>query len=215
MMNADFKERAKEIEELVINNNLDYATLRFMDFATDFNHNKEDLIYAKEVRARYSELREKERFGTLERNIIKTEQTQLRTTILSYVTDISESFDRSRQNEEKDIFNSKNNLASPASSKPPLYNGNKIDKTDTFNTNIDLDLTKYEIEKKAYFQKQKATIFNSNFVFEGKEICKNYKNRSTKFNLSSIDINLILGEITAIVGENGNGKTTLLRIVAG
>ena len=50
-------------------------------------------------------------------------------------------------------------------------------------------------------------------LFEAKNISKSYgKNR---FELKEIAFALNAGEITGVVGENGNGKTTLLRIVAG
>lgn len=71
------------------------------------------------------------------------------------------------------------------------------------------------------FLKDKYLIFNpeniavneSLTVFEGLNITKGYK--SVRFKLSSINLTLRAGEITGIVGENGNGKTTLLNIVAG
>ncbi len=42
---------------------------------------------------------------------------------------------------------------------------------------------------------------------------KEYNN--SNFQLGPIDVTLQAGEITGVVGENGNGKTTLLRIIAG
>ena len=44
---------------------------------------------------------------------------------------------------------------------------------------------------------------------------KSYRRRSGTFRLHPIDINVRLGEVMAVVGENGNGKSTLLKIIAG
>lgn len=52
-------------------------------------------------------------------------------------------------------------------------------------------------------------------VFEGQSITKTFVTPKHTFTLPSLDLQMRLGEITGIVGENGNGKTTLLRIVAG
>lgn len=46
-------------------------------------------------------------------------------------------------------------------------------------------------------------------------ITKVFRTPRYTFELPELDLQLRLGEITGIVGENGNGKTTLLRIVAG
>jgi ABC-2 type transport system ATP-binding protein len=46
--------------------------------------------------------------------------------------------------------------------------------------------------------------------------CRNVSKRmSPTFQLNDVSLDLVLGQITALVGENGNGKTTLLRIIAG
>ncbi|WNJ16308.1 ABC transporter ATP-binding protein [Pontibacter sp. G13] len=52
-------------------------------------------------------------------------------------------------------------------------------------------------------------------VFHGKGLSKTFKTRSHTFQLPKADVRLNPGEITGIVGENGNGKTTLMRIIAG
>ena len=50
-------------------------------------------------------------------------------------------------------------------------------------------------------------------LFSSQEVTKNY--RTGGFTLKKISVSLKPGQITGIVGENGNGKTTLLRIIAG
>ncbi|TAF34136.1 MAG: ABC transporter ATP-binding protein [Cytophagales bacterium] len=50
-------------------------------------------------------------------------------------------------------------------------------------------------------------------VFVGQKLKKTYS--SVRFALEDIDITLHSSQITGLVGENGNGKTTLLRIIAG
>jgi len=50
-------------------------------------------------------------------------------------------------------------------------------------------------------------------LFESKSLTKTY--RSGSFALSKMNLQINAGEITGVVGENGNGKTTLLRIIAG
>ncbi len=54
-----------------------------------------------------------------------------------------------------------------------------------------------------------------NLVCDAKHISKHYINGGSQFHLQPLDVQLRFGEITGIVGENGNGKTTLLRILAG
>jgi len=46
-------------------------------------------------------------------------------------------------------------------------------------------------------------------------ISKQYSSLVNSFSFKPIDIQLRSGEITGVVGENGNGKTTLLRMLAG
>lgn len=50
-------------------------------------------------------------------------------------------------------------------------------------------------------------------IFEAKQISKSFG--YGKFAISPMDLTINSGEIVGIVGENGNGKTTLLRLIAG
>ena len=50
-------------------------------------------------------------------------------------------------------------------------------------------------------------------VFVGKSIHKQYKKGG--FELSPLTLQINLGEINGVVGENGNGKSTLIKLIAG
>ncbi len=56
---------------------------------------------------------------------------------------------------------------------------------------------------------------DSLLVCDAKNISKRFMNGRSPFMLKPLDVQLKFGQITGIVGENGNGKTTLLRILAG
>lgn len=55
--------------------------------------------------------------------------------------------------------------------------------------------------------------FNKENLLEVKSIAKAYK--GSRFVLKPISLNVSSGEVIGVVGENGNGKTTLLRTIAG
>ena len=69
---------------------------------------------------------------------------------------------------------------------------------------------KINLVVESHFSNQKV---RNDVIFEAKELGKTYK--STGFSLRDINIQLRLGEIVSVVGENGNGKTTFFNIVAG
>jgi ABC-2 type transport system ATP-binding protein len=52
-------------------------------------------------------------------------------------------------------------------------------------------------------------------LLTAEKISKQFTRGRTPFYLQSLDVELLCGQITGVVGENGNGKTTLLRILAG
>ena len=56
---------------------------------------------------------------------------------------------------------------------------------------------------------------NASLVCDAQNISKRFRSGSRPFFLQPLDVQLKFGEITGVVGENGNGKTTLLRILAG
>ncbi|MHC5723822.1 MAG: ATP-binding cassette domain-containing protein [Nostoc sp.] len=207
MNNADPQARAEEIENLVASNELNQATKRLMDLVTDFSNSKSRKRDVIIIRASYTELNdEQRRFGKTDD--MKIEMRKLREQILAFAELILEEYQLTKGEitspEDADYCQSEN-FAVPID----VYVPQKVDK-------IDETKTEYELERDNFITKRKL-IKNStsSSVFECHGIFKSYKSRAVKFQLSNIDINLKLGEITAVVGENGNGKTTFLKIIAG
>jgi len=72
------------------------------------------------------------------------------------------------------------------------------------------------ISEEAFFKGGKQSHLKKGApVFIGKSISKTFRSTKFIFQLPTLDLELKLGDVTGVVGENGNGKTTLLRIVAG
>ncbi|BAY95945.1 MULTISPECIES: ABC transporter ATP-binding protein [unclassified Tolypothrix] len=206
MNNFDSEDRYSEIESLVASNELDIATKRLMDFAKNFLDNSKTKFEIIDIRAKYVELsREMRCYGVTD--AINNRLTELRFQILEFATYIK----TNQQLNNPDI----NNLEEPGlilSKSEQL----QINYDNPYQNDDNQGTTQLEIAKMRFLEKQKSQKkSNSSFVFECKEIYKSYKNNLAKFILSNINITLNLGEITAVVGENGNGKTTLLRIIAG
>lgn len=65
------------------------------------------------------------------------------------------------------------------------------------------------------FELANNTSIDSDIVFKAQDITKQFHSGRNPFKLHPISFELKLGQITGVVGENGNGKTTLLRIVSG
>ncbi|MCB0194991.1 MAG: ABC transporter ATP-binding protein [Anaerolineae bacterium] len=198
MIYANVSTRATEIEKLVASNELNSATKRLMDLVEDFAIEKRQKREAINIRAIYNELREDSRlYGRTEE--INGRTKQLRNQILELNDVITEAV-LAQTNVSKEIVNLQSRITSEYHAKDNVDNEIK---------------TKLELEKDEFIRAKRLDKPFTNIVFEGKGISKTYGSKSIKFTLHPIDLKLRLGEITAVVGENGNGKSTLLNIVAG
>ncbi|MCE3259215.1 MAG: ybhF [Bacteroidetes bacterium] len=62
---------------------------------------------------------------------------------------------------------------------------------------------------------KRSGVLSEELLISANAISKQFTRGRIPFKLHPLDVKLKFGEITGVVGENGNGKTTLLRILAG
>ena len=209
MNNADHEKRADEIVALIASNELDAATKRLMDFVTDFSNNKSHKREVIIIRSRYTELNDEIRLlGKTED--LRNQLTLLRNGILRFLELVEDEY----QKNDRPIPSEKDTHKPVIKPKIIVENPKGSNETNKNKTSLEIEKDNFKKSRPRPTQSIDQSL-NHLVVFQGKGICKSYKSRSIKFTLSNIDISLKLGEITAVVGENGNGKTTLLRIIAG
>lgn len=191
---ANIIDRKAEIELKIQSNNLDVATKRVMDFVTDFSESKSKRREATNIRANFTVLRKEHRISGIMTREIEQRFNSLRNQILDLIDEIEEGFASIEEESEHVELDYKNIVT-------------KVIKTHD----------SYEKAKQNFKNMHPFTSFGKqeDCVFYAKKITKTYKNKSIGFSLEPTDLELRYGEITALVGENGNGKSTILNIVSG
>ena len=201
MLASNLESRTNEIEKLITANELNTATKRVMDFVSDFAINRKRKQEAIDIRASYNALREESRrYGKTD--LENQELSKLRYRILDFIEAIK---DEGSIEETPKVYESwiGKEAYTHSHDEPSIE---KIKKT------------KYELDKEMFRKQRNQSVVlvpQSNVVFHGKNIKKKYSGKSIDFTFELPELELKLGEITSVVGENGNGKTTLLRIIAG
>lgn len=200
---------AETIQKLVENNQLDLATKKLMDFVADFGTNKVKKTEVIEIRRRFIEIRnDKLRFPE--------QDFSHKTSTLAYqILEIVELIQQSSELPISPLIDIDN-----LSHEIPHNNSEKSSQVNNLKPHSSLSKTNLEQEEEVFKRDYRKKIQHSsidyeyaNTVFLGQDLTKNYKSKSLEFNLYISEFELKFGEITAVVGENGNGKTTLLRII--
>ena len=208
----------QEIKDLLIDNEFNLATKRVMDFATEFGVNPKAEIESTDLRRRFNKLRAERRlpsnqdFGKIE--------SKLNRDIQDFINSIAEKYSVEEELLEDERINASEEELSEIDNLEP-ENLATLEQDDILTTSeSDSNLTpleKAEIEHKKQRSKNEQSVKTQspNIIFKGTNIHKRYKGRSIDFSLDIPGLEIKFGEITSLVGENGNGKTTLLRIIAG
>ncbi|MDJ0898141.1 MAG: ABC transporter ATP-binding protein [Xenococcus sp. MO_188.B8] len=240
---------AKEIEQFIEDNQLDLATKKLMDFATDFGRYRNRRSEALDIRRSYNQWREENRLYKGSQKV-REDLTCLVQRMVDFIDQIlneNPRFSQKKiidiQDEQKNNINYENNTSQINPQPSTIDRGSEISSTsdhqETINDQMesvhqsqedsDKDSSRDSWQKKRerfresqqdepiapVVQDPDLTSDYFNTVFLGQNIKKKYRGKSTDFTLFVDQLRLNYGEITSLVGENGNGKTTLLRIVAG
>ncbi|MCL2935549.1 MAG: ABC transporter ATP-binding protein [Trichodesmium sp. MAG_R02] len=217
-LNRQPEDFRQEIEGLIEDNQLDLATKRVMDFAEYFAVYKERKYEAINFQRCYCELRENKRKSSHSEDTIRKDFSDLTLSILEFVDLIVEEY-RKNHSSRTTFVGIEEHKNKPYSKSNPKDNTINFGKKLPERENTENKIPKTGLEQiKELWQKQKQSNIkksNVNIVANVRNITKKYSGRLTDFQLSVSKLELKFGEITSLVGENGNGKTTLLRIIAG
>lgn len=218
-----------EIKNLITNNQLELATKRVGYFAEDFAIDKKRKYEAIDFQRRYAQLKEDKRKGSIAAEIIRQNTTALTYSVLEFVDLILEEYNNlSKPTKDNPISNYKYEnydqfITTPNSENNRVEDNSEdnIIKFSPANKNQEIHSNKIpetplEREKKLWKENRKLIIDSpENVVVYASNITKQYSGKVSDFKLTLPELELKFGEITSLVGENGNGKTTLLKIIIG
>lgn len=189
--------RSREIEDLVAADDLSEATKRLMDLVTDFSTDPQRRREVVAIRRKYNELRSDLRVdGKTDANLRRL--SALTDQILEFV-DLIRDYDAADAHAQ---LTRRNAAATRASARPSPSRETLVPGVTSLRHRL--------VHGLAHEGAALGAI-----AFEGKGLTRTNHAGATVFELHPIDVTLRAGEITVLVGENGNGKSTLLNIIAG
>jgi ABC-2 type transport system ATP-binding protein len=209
----------EEIKSLIASNDLTTTTKRFLDFTRDFGGDTDEHS-ALNLCRRYNDVLLKERKNTIDADDAELIKAQLIDTILQTLQDIHQMIENTETVTEVVDTIKKNGKIAYKDVLSDSLDQNEINSNKTrlesikneFRGQVRGDNRKQGETRKEISSDNKP--FENRVVFKSEGVGKTYRG-DIEFKLHLNDLTLKLGEITAIVGENGNGKSTLLNIVAG
>lgn len=208
------KKFATAIKKIITDNNLELATKRLGYFAEDFAIDKRRKYETVDFQRRYAEIKTNKRKRLYSEEQVSQSLSSLTFDVLEFLDSIVVEYNDFQLSEFQKILPSEENIS------PKQENDNDTDKkiTDISQTKNNVKKTKLERLKDDWRKKRQVNInepVDTDIVVYASNITKEYSRKVNDFQLTLPELELKLGEITSLVGENGNGKTTLLRIIIG
>lgn len=201
----DYLSRNDEILRLIADDNINRAISRLLDFTRDFctDSNSNFLGEALMVSANHKKLMREERQNLIDYQSANHTRNRIINQILHLCKDICSLIESDEkklviQNQKKELH-----IVKESNMKSNKYNSLK-------------DEIQYENKQKQtklYNNEFVTTKINSNKVCEVSNLSKKYS--KSGFELKNISLSINSNEIIGVVGENGNGKTTFFKILAG
>ena len=184
----DFQYRKNEIHQLVADDNLNRAIRRLMDFIRDFAEGTHLQAEAISVSADHTRFVREERKGILDRNDVSLIRNRIIHRILEVHT-------------EACGYYKKPPSAPIDMPKPPIQRNTPENP---------VEIVQEEIITQHISQPPPP---KNDIICRADLLVKEYK--ESDFRLGDISIEIGKNEILGVVGENGNGKTTLFRVLMG
>lgn len=193
--NVDIAKRVEEVKFYILDNNINHATRRLIDLSREFLNDKKMYNHALLLRKEYTRLQPEIRMSGYNEELRKWE-TNLSRNILELADEIYEIV----KQEITIVLDEK-------------HTSEKSRKTQGVNSKVhDRSHTNPIINQMA--ENSRVEVQEEQVVCRVDNLEKTFASNNF-FKLSNISLELKSGEITGVVGENGNGKTTLLKLIAG
>ncbi|MGK7940362.1 MAG: ATP-binding cassette domain-containing protein [Crocosphaera sp.] len=208
-----------EIKNLIADNNLKLATKRLSYFAEEFAIDEKRKYETSNFQRRYAEITTNKRQGIYSQEEISRSLSRLTYDIFEFIDVIVEEYNYFASHPyQPSLVTEEATVLSPQSTTEDNIIEFPQQKLETKKISNKQSKTPLEILKEDRRKKREGEInksFDTDIVIYASNITKQYSGKVSNFKLTLPELELKFGEITSLVGENANGKTTLLRIIIG
>jgi len=205
-----------EIKELIEQGDLDQAIRRLLDFTRDYTEGREFENEAVAISAQFNRTRRHERSGMRTSADAEVDYTQITVRLLD-LTDTVYGQLKAVNGRPLGLLSSEGTSTEGHPVGSLENNGDAPGREPVLQPEFgDGALTQLE-RARARFRREREREASevTDVVFRCRDLKKAYPRSRHEFALSGVELELRTGQITVVVGVNGVGKTTLLRIVAG